>query len=157
MSTTAQDTTQAVGEDIIYLVATFASCRDLCTLGSVCQRFAHIPTRKSLWLLRALDILHSLPEAHAAMSELHLNSYRQLVQAFTSVKIPAGVLGMWRRDVPARSWAAQQEILSRISSAPTLHGTPAEEEEARGELLRISLIAGGFLCETILPDGTRRW
>lgn len=150
------DTTQTVGEDIIILVATFASCRDLCTLGCVCRRFAPLPARESLWELRALDILPSRPRLLSAMSELRITSYRQLVEAFTKIGIPGGVLGFWQAEKPSRSWAAQLEFSSRLSP-PGREGPTVEEEEARGELLRISLAAGRFQCDSIAPNGTSRW
>ena len=153
------DTTQAVGEDIINLVATFASCRDLCTLGCVCRRFAPLPAIESLWELRALDILTSRPRLRSAMSELRITSYRQLVEAFTKIGIPGGVLGFWQAQKPSRSWAAQLEISSRVcppgEQGPTVE--EEEEEEARGELLRISMAAGRFHCDSIAPNGTSRW
>lgn len=151
------DTTEAVGEDVIDLVATFASCRDLCTLGRVCRRFGPVSVRESLWELRALDILPSRPQLHSAMAKLHLVSYRQLVEAFTRIGIPGGVLGFWSAEAPTRSWAAQLELSSRLLSSPSLERPTLEEREARGELLRISLSARGFLCESIAPDGTSRW
>lgn len=151
------DTTQAVGEDIINLVATYASCRDLCTLGSVCRRFAPLPGRESLWELRALDILPSRLRLRSAMSELRITSYRQLVEAFTKIGIPGGVLGFWQAGKPSRSWTEQLEFSSRPSPPERPGPTVEEEEEARGELLRISLAAGRFQCDSIAPNGTSRW
>lgn len=151
------DTTQMVGEDIISLVATFASWRALCTLGCVCRRFAPVAARESLWELRALDIIPSRPQLRSALSELNLSSYRQLVEVFTRIGIPGGVLGFWRADAPVRSWRAQLELSSRLlSSSSMLCGPTAQEIEARGELLRISLADGGFLCESVSPNGTSR-
>lgn len=151
-----EDTTQAVDDDIINLVATYASCRDLCTLGCVCRRFAPLPARESLWELRALDILPSRPRLRSAMSELRITSYRQLVEAFTKIGIPGGVLGFWQAEKPSRSWAAQLEFSNRLSP-PGRQVPTVEEEEARGELLKISLAAGRFQCDSIAPNGTSRW
>lgn len=151
----AVDTTQAVGEDILQLVATFISCPDLCHLGCVSRRFAALPRDESLWALRALDIL-PVRQLYAAMSELHLTSYRQLVEVFTRIGIPGGVLGFWKADAPSSGpWAAQLELSSRLLSS-TVQGPTAADTEARGELLRISLDSGGFLCESIAPNGTSR-
>lgn len=155
-STTQADSTKPIGEDIINLVATFASCGDLCTLSFVCKRFRPVASQDDLWELRALDVLPSRDQLLSAMAELHLSSFRQLVEAFARVGIPGGVLGFWRAEVPAKSWAEQLELSSRLLSSPGEQGLAAEETDMRGELLRISLSAGGFLCESIASNGTRR-
>lgn len=151
------DMTQAMGEDMLQLVATFTSCTDLCHLGCVSKRFSALPRDESMWALRALDIL-PVRQLYAAMSELHLTSFRQLVEVFTRIGIPGGVLGFWRADaLSSGSWAAAQlELLSSTTQGPTAAATAANEAEACGELLRISLDSGGFLCESIAPNGTSR-
>lgn len=134
---------QVMNDDMILCIATFASCQDLCVLGRVCRRFSPLPFHEDIWELRALDILPSLPELRSAMDALKLNSCRQLIEAFTRIGIPGGVLGFWQAEASA--------------APPGEHLTPTLQElEARGELLRITLEAGGFLCESIAPNGTRR-
>ncbi|CBJ32163.1 expressed unknown protein [Ectocarpus siliculosus] len=84
------------------------------------------------------------------MAQLKLTSFRQLVEAFTLIGIPGGVLGFWQAEAPTLSWDVQQQ------QQGGLDGATVQEREARGELLRITLEAGGFLCESIAPNGTRR-
>ncbi|CAM9533918.1 unnamed protein product, partial [Hapterophycus canaliculatus] len=131
-----------VNDDMILCIAAFASCRDLGVLGRACRRFSPLPFHEDIWELRALDILPSLPELRSAMDALKLTSCRQLVEAFTRIGIPGGVLGFWQAEASA---------VTPGELSPTL-----QELEARGELLRITLEAGGFLCESIAPNGTRR-
>lgn len=167
------DTTLMVSDDIINMVATFASCRDLCNLGQVCRRFSPLPFHEDLWELRALDILYGAPQLRSAMSALSLATCRELVETFTRIGIPGGVLGFWQAEPPSlTSAAAGMELLSArlLSGAPPHRrqqqqqeggvgggaGPSTEELETRGELLRIGLEAGGFVCETIAPDGVRR-
>ncbi|CAN0217997.1 unnamed protein product [Pylaiella littoralis] len=153
------DTTQVVSDDIINMIATFSSCQDLCTFGRICRRFSPLPFHDDLWELRALDILPTVQQLRSAMSELKLTSYRQLVEAFTRIGIPAGVLGFWQAQTPTLSWAAQTELSARLLPDASSHqggdgATTAQELEARGELLRITLEAGGFVCESIAGNGT---
>ncbi|CAM9309900.1 unnamed protein product [Ectocarpus sp. 8 AP-2014] len=147
----ADDKTHLLDDDIINVVATFASCHDLCVLAEVCRRFSPLPFCDDLWELRALDILPSAPQVHSAMAQLKLTSCRQLVEAFTLIGIPGGVLGFWQAEAPTLSWDVQQQ-----QQQGGLDGATVQEREARGELLRITLEAGGFLCESIAPNGTRR-
>lgn len=149
MPPTAADKTHLLDDDIINMVATFASCQDLCVLAEVCRRFSPLPYYDDLWELRALDILPSVPQVRSAMAQLKLTSFRQLVEAFTLIGIPGGVLGFWQAEAPTLSWDVQQQ-------QGGLGGAAVQELEARGELLRITLEAGGFLCESIAPNGTRR-
>eukprot|EP00752_Nemacystus_decipiens_P003453 g3188.t1 len=173
----AADTTLLVSDDIINMVATFATCRDLCSLGQVCRRFSPLPFHEDLWELRALDILPGVAQLRSAMSQLALTSCRELVETFTRIGIPGGVLGFWQAEPPSLSSAARTELLSALllshggGGAPRRHrrrrqqqggdgngnnGPSTEELEAKGELLRIGLEAGGFVCESIAPDGVRR-
>lgn len=169
----AADTTLMVSDDIINMVATFASCRDLCNLGQVCRRFSPLPFHEDLWQLRALDILAGAAQLRSAMSELSLGTCRELVETLTRIGIPGGVLGFWQAEPPSLSSAAQMELLSArlLSGAAGRRqqyqqhqqegggggsGPSTEELEARGELLRIGLEAGGFVCESISPNGVRR-
>ena len=169
----AADATLLVSDDIINMVATFASCRDLCNLGQVCRRFSPLPFHEDLWELRALDILPGVAELRSAMSELSLASCRELVETFTRIGIPGGVLGFWQAEPPSLSLssAAAQMLSAGLLSggAPPRHrqqqqqqedgggnGPSTGELEAKGELLRIGLEAGGFVCESISPDGVRR-
>ncbi|CAB1103302.1 unnamed protein product [Ectocarpus sp. CCAP 1310/34] len=146
----ADDKTRLLDDDTINVVASFASCHDLCVLAEVCRRFSPLPFCDDLWELRALDILPSVPQVHSAMSQLKLTSFRQLVEAFTLIGIPGGVLGFWQAEAPTLAWDVQQQ------QQGGLDGTTVQQPEARGELLRITLEAGGFLCESIAPSGTRR-
>lgn len=148
-----RDATVQLGDDVLNLIGTYASCQELCALESVSHRFKNSASCDSLWTLRALDILHE-QELAIAKDVLHCSSFRQVVEAFTRVGIPCGVLGLWRAIVPTRSWASQLELSSRWLSTDS-HPV-AEECEARGELLRIKLAAGGFLCESIAADGSAR-
>lgn len=169
---TAADTTLLVSDDIINMVATFASCRDLCVLGQVCRRFSPLPFHEDLWELRALDILPGVPQLRSAMAELSLATCRELVETFTRVGIPGGILGFWQAEPPSlSSLGARQdgggggagsgagvgvvEGLPLPSPSPSLSAQELELE-ARGELLRIAAEAGGFVCESIAPDGARR-
>lgn len=159
----AVDTTQLVSDDIINTIATFGSCQDLCILGRVCKRFSPLPFHDDLWELRALDILPSVQQLRSAMAELKLTSCRQLVEAFTRIGIPGGVLGFWQAEAPTlSSLAAQMELSAHVLPSAPPHGggagapTVQEELEARGELLKITLEAGGFLCESIAANGACR-
>lgn len=170
------DATLLLSDDMINIVATFASCRDLCSLGQVCRRFSPLPFQEDLWELRALDVLprRSQSQLRSAMAMLSLASCRELVETFARIGIPGGVLGFWQAEPPspaaaAAAAAAQAEspfarLLSTAPPAPPpqqqqqeqQERPSAEELEARGELLRIGLEAGGFVCESVAPNGARR-
>lgn len=119
-------------------------------MGQVCGRFSAVSARESIWKLRCEDIL-SQEEVDAAIAALHLSSYRQLVETFTRIGIPCGVLGLWKADV-SQDQRDPRELgpvssTSQSGSRQTPHHTCA-----RGELLRITLVGGGFLCESISSE-----
>lgn len=153
--TAAADTTQLVSDDIMNMVFSYASCRELCVLGRVCRRFSPLPFHDGLWELRALDILPSLSHLRAAMAELTLTTCRELVETFTRIGIPGGVLGFWQMDLDSDALPPDASQRHQGIGHPTAEDRE-EELEARGELLRISLEGGGFLCESIEPNGSRR-
>lgn len=142
-------------EDIIIYVAMFLSYRDLCTLGCVCRRYEPLPAYDPLWEQHALAIVRSPQQLRTVVSALNLSSNRQVVEIFKRIGIPRGVLGLWRADGPIRSWSVKQELLGTL--LPQQGPTAVESARAQGELLRLSLVAGGFLCESIDPNGSSHW
>ncbi len=156
-ATAAVDKTQLVSDDIMNMLFSFASCRELCVLGLVCRRFSPLPFHDGLWELRALDVLPSVSHLRAAMAELTLASCRELIETFTRIGIPGGILGFWQMDLDSDPELLPDESAHRPRPRSVGLGSSAEEQEidSRGELLRISLEAGGFLCESIEPNGSR--
>lgn len=150
----ASDPTLAVSDDIILMTATFLNLAELSAFGCVCRRFTTVQARETVWKLRALDVLPA-EEVEAAMSALDLTSHRQLLEIFTRVGIPHGVLGFWKTDSPAPSWSnAGRPFHGRVSSTTSsTELSMGECADARGELLRIRLVSSGFLCETVTPKG----
>lgn len=142
-------------EDIIIYVATFLSYQDLCTLGRVCRRYKPLPTYDLLWEQHALAIVRSPQQLRTVVSALNLSSNRQVVEIFKRIGIPRGILGLWRADGPIRSWSVKQEQPGSL--LPQQGPTVLESTRAQGELLRLSLVAGGFFCESINPNGTSHW
>ncbi|CAM9696814.1 unnamed protein product [Ascophyllum nodosum] len=87
------------------------------------------------------------------MTALDLSSNRPAGRSLPAPRDPrAYVLGLWRADGPTRSWS----VHSGVPGPPLPHQdlAPAEETLAQGELLRLSLVAGGFLWESVAPNGT---
>lgn len=154
--TAAADKTQLLSDDIMNMVFSYASCRELCLLGRVCRRFSPLPFHDGLWELRALDVLPSVSHLRAAMAELTLTTCRELVETFTRIGIPGGILGFWQMDLDSHPLLPDGSA-HHPHSRPLDLGCSAEEHEveSRGELLRISLESGGFLCESIEPNGSR--
>lgn len=145
------DTMRSVGDDVVAMVATYCDCKALCRLGSVSRRFRHIPSNDMLWKLRALDIL-PLAQMESAKAAFGFACYRHLVETFTRIGIPHGVLGFWRGDGPIMTARETPPVEPEVAAAKKSEG--ADRTDGHGELLRISYSSGGFLGESISPAGT---
>ncbi|CAM9560024.1 unnamed protein product, partial [Phaeothamnion confervicola] len=150
--------------DLAHLVLSYAGLADLCAAQCCSKDLREVARRDDLWL-RQLEVSGVLLPAQfdAAARYLGLHSYLQLAEALHGVGIPDGIVGYWRgivEDRPTLPAAAADgpfpDSVVRACEACREHIQGPTVDPWRGELLRITAMPSGFLCQAIDPDGMRR-